>query len=98
MVLTERLDDGLLRFIRGGGRAILAASEGLTRPFNPKFGFTLGHYFFTPPANYPKYEDGQNGTLLAESPLLGSLPHAGYADWQFYRVMGATLRKCANVS
>jgi hypothetical protein len=87
VILTERLEDGLVEFLRAGGRVILAASEGLVRPFNPKFGFTLGHYFFTPPANYPPYEDGHDGVLIAPHPLLGDLPHEGFADLQFFRMI-----------
>jgi len=56
-------------------------------PFRPKFGFRLGHYFFTPPANYPPYEDGHDGTIIAEHPMLGGLPHEGFADLQFFRMM-----------
>lgn len=86
-VLTERLDATLVEWMGVGGRVILAASEGLTRPFNPKFGFTLGHYFFTPPANYPPYEDGHDGVIINPHPLLGDLPHEGFADLQFFRMI-----------
>lgn len=86
-VLTERLDEAVLAYARRGGRVILAASEGLLRPFNPKFGFALGHYFFTPPANYPPYEDGHDGTIIRRHPLLGALPHEGFADLQFFRLI-----------
>ncbi|MBI3920967.1 MAG: hypothetical protein HY318_06055, partial [Armatimonadetes bacterium] len=77
VVLTERLSDEMVPFMENGGRVILAASEGLVRPFRPKFGFTLGHYFFTPPANYPPYEDGHDGTLITQHPMLGDFPHEG---------------------
>lgn len=87
VVLTERLDDALAEFARAGGRIILAASEGLVRPFRPKFGFILGHYFFTPPANYPPYEDGHDGTIIIVHPILGDLPHEGFADLQFFRMI-----------
>jgi len=87
VVLTEYLEDPLVGFLQAGGRVILAASEGLVRPFNPKFGFTLGHYFFTPPANYPPYEDGHDGVLIRPHPLLGDLPHEGFADLQFFRLI-----------
>jgi hypothetical protein len=46
-----------------------------------------GHYFFTPPANYPPYEDGHDGTIIAEHPMLGLFPHDGYADLQMFRMM-----------
>lgn len=87
VVLAERLDDGLLEFIRNGGRVILAAGEGLVKPYNPKFGFTAGQYFFTPPANYPPYEDGHDGTIIRSHPMLGDFPHEGFADFQFFRLM-----------
>ncbi len=87
VVLAERLDGELASFLRSGGRAIFAASEGLVRPFNAKFGYTFGHYFFTPPANYPPYEDGHDGTIIAPHPMLGDLPQEGFADLQFFRLI-----------
>lgn len=85
VVLSERLDEPLVEYLRGGGRVILATGEGLVRPHGPNFGFVK--YFFTPPANYPPYEDGQNGTIIADHPLLGDYPHDGYADLQFFRLI-----------
>jgi hypothetical protein len=87
VVLTERLDDALVSFMRRGGRVLLVATEGLLRPFNAKFGYTLGHYYFTPPAQYPPYEDGHDGTILADHPALGDLPHDGWADLLFFRMI-----------
>jgi len=87
LVVTERLDQALVKHLQAGGRALLAASEGLVRPFNPKFGFTLGHYFFTPPANYPPYEDGHDGTIILSHPMLADFPHEGFADLQFFRLI-----------
>jgi hypothetical protein len=88
LVLTERLDGALVDFMRAGGRVLLAASEGLLRPFNPKLGLSVGRYFFTSPANYGPFEDGHDGTIIAEHPMLGGMPHEGFADLQFYRMMG----------
>ena len=88
LVLTERLDGALVDFMRAGGRVLLAASEGLVRPFNPKLGLSVGRYFFTIPANYGPFEDGHDGTIIAEHPMLGGMPHEGFADLQFYRMMG----------
>jgi hypothetical protein len=85
VLLTERLDEGVLGFLRTGGRVVLGASEGLVRPFNPKFGYQFGQYYFTPPANYPPYEDGHDGIIVREHRLLGDLPHEGFADLQFFR-------------
>ncbi len=86
LVLTERLSPQLLDFARVGGRVLLAASEGLVRSFQPKLGMR-DQYFFTPPANYPPYEDGQNGTIISDHPLFGDFPHEGFADLQFYRLI-----------
>ena len=85
LALTERFDTGLTEFMQRGGRVILDAGEGLVRPHGPLFGYV--RYFFTPPANYSPYEDGQNGTVIARRPMLDGLPHEGFADWQFFRVM-----------
>jgi len=87
VLLSERLDDAVVAFLRQGGRVLLVASEGLVRPFNPKFGFSFGQYYFTPPANYPPYEDGHDGIIVRDHALLGGLPHEGFADLQFFRVI-----------
>jgi len=84
-VLTEVLDDHLARFMRAGGRVVLAATEGMVRPHPPNFGYVK--YFFTPPANYPPYEDGQNGTIIRDHPMLGGMPHEGFADLGFFRLI-----------
>ena len=86
-LLTEKLTGEVGSFIRDGGRALLAAGEGHTRRFTPKFRFTEGWYYFTPPAQYPPYVDGQNGTIIRNHPMLGDFPHEGFADLQFFRVM-----------
>jgi hypothetical protein len=83
--LTERLDDAVAAHVRSGGWAVVAATEGLVRPHAPNFGYVK--YFFTPPANYGPYEDGQNGTVIQPHPLLGDFPHEGFADWQFFRMI-----------
>ncbi len=85
VLLTEALDEPLLDHLRQGGRVLLAAGEGLVRPHHPLFGYVK--YFFTPPANYAPYEDGQNGTVIAAHPLLGGFPHEGFADLQFFRMI-----------
>ena len=86
LVLSEILDDALADFVWAGGRVLLAASEGLVRPFHPKLGMT-NQYYFTPPANYPTYEDGQDGTIILPHPALGDFPHEGFADLQFFRLL-----------
>jgi len=85
VVLTEGLDERLAGHARAGGRVVLAAAEGLVRPFPPKLGG--GGYFFLPPANYPPLEDGHGGCIVREHPMLGGLPHEGFADLQFYRLI-----------
>jgi len=85
VVLAERLDGDLVRFMREGGTLLLAASEGLVRPHPPNFGYVK--YFFTPPANYAPYEDGQNGTVISDHPMLGDFPHEEFADFQFFRMI-----------
>ena len=87
-VLTERLDDPLVEFMRSGGRVLLAASEGLEFRFLPKLGLSVGRYYFTPPAQYPPLENGHNGTIIADHPMLGDFPHEGFGDLSFYRMMG----------
>jgi hypothetical protein len=85
LILTERLDEPLLAHMQKGGVVLLAATEGLVRPHPPNFGY--GRYFFTPPANYPPYEDGQNGTVILSHAMLEGFPHEGCADLQFFRMI-----------
>jgi hypothetical protein len=85
VVLSEKMDQALIRYVRGGGRLVLVAPEHMLRPFHPKLGLDVGRYFFLPPANYPPFEDGQSGTIVAEHLMLGDLPHEGFADLQLYR-------------
>ena len=84
-VLAERLDASLLAYLHGGGRVLLAATEGMVRPHPPNFGYVK--YFFTPPANYGPYEDGQNGTIITPHPMLGDFPHEGFDDLQWFRLL-----------
>ncbi len=88
ILLSERLDEHLVEFMRSGGRLLLAASEGLEFRFTPKLGLAQGRYYFTPPAQYPPLENGHNGTIIADHPMLGALGHEGFADLCFYRMMG----------
>jgi hypothetical protein len=85
VVLSEQMDNALAEFVRSGGRVILAAGKGLVRPHPPLFGYVK--YFFTPPANYQPYDQGQNGTIILDHPALGDFPHEGFADLQFFRLM-----------
>ncbi|MFA6110394.1 MAG: sugar-binding domain-containing protein [Candidatus Latescibacterota bacterium] len=85
LLLTEVVDDRVEEYLQAGGRVLLAATEGLVRPHPPNFGYV--RYYFTPPANYAPYEDGQNGTLVADHPLLGAFPHEGFADLHWFRLI-----------
>ena len=90
VVLTETFDARMAAYVRGGGRVLLAVGEGLVRPFVGKLGLVEGRYFFTPPANYPPYNAGHDGTIIVPHPMLGEMPHEGLADLQFYRLIGNT--------
>jgi len=85
LLVSERLGDTALAHLRTGGTVLLNAGEALVRPHPPNFGMIK--YFFTPPANYAPYEDGQNGTVIADHPMLGDFPHEAHADLQFFRMM-----------
>jgi hypothetical protein len=87
LLLSELLDRHLVAFMRAGGRVLLSAAEGLVRPYIDKMGLTVGQYFFTPPAQYPPYEDGQNGAIVLDHPALADFPHEGFGDLQFFRLM-----------
>ena len=88
VVLSEKLDHRLVEHCRRGGRVILAPPEGVLRPFPGKLGQN-GAYFFLPPANYPPLEDGHSGTIVRDHPMLGALPHDGFADLQFFRLISS---------
>lgn len=85
LVLTEYIDEKLSAYVKNGGRVVLAATEGLVRPYCPRV--NAGRYYFTPPANWSPYDDGLNGTVINDSPMLGDIPHEGFADLQFYRLI-----------
>lgn len=87
MVLAEEIDDCLAGYLLCGGKVLIAAAEGLVRPMRSKLGLVKGRYFFTPPANYPPYEDGLDGTIIQNHPALESFYHEGFADLQFYRML-----------
>jgi hypothetical protein len=87
VLVTKRCGEEEIVFARSGGRVLLIAGEGLRRPFFPKFGYTEGKYFFLPPASYPPYEDGQQGTVVRRHKILGDFPHEGFCDLQFFRMI-----------
>lgn len=87
VIITEVLDKSLIKYTSNGGKIFLVASEGLVRPFYPKLGLIHGRYFFTPPANYPPYEDGYSGTIVRNHKMLGDFPNEGFCDLQFYRMV-----------
>ncbi len=93
-ILTETLDDAVIDYMQKGGRILLAATEGLLYMFEPKFVNPIhtdteaAHYFFTPPAAYPPFENGHCGTIIQDHPVFAGFPHEGFADLQFYRMIG----------
>lgn len=87
ILFTEHFDSFTENFARKGGTVFVVATEGMIRPFYPKLGLTEGRYFFTPPANYGPYEDGNSGTIIINHRMLGDFPHEGFADLQFYRMI-----------
>ncbi|MBM4032256.1 MAG: hypothetical protein FJ291_10765 [Planctomycetes bacterium] len=95
IVLTEVLDEPLTAFLRGGGCVILKAgvaprvfrtSVSVVRPHGVN-GCGGAGYFFTPAAQFPPFDQGQNGSVIHRHPMLGDFPHEGFADWQFYRLI-----------
>lgn len=89
ILITEKVKEDIIAYARDGGRVFLIAGEGLLRPFFPKFSFKEGHYFFLPPASYPPYEDGHQGTIIRNHPMLRCFPHEGFCDLQFFRLIGS---------
>lgn len=87
VIITELMDEELIGYIKAGGRVILAATECFLRPHAPLFGYKEGHYYFTPPANYPPYEDGHEGTIIKDHRIFKNIPHEGFADLNFYRLI-----------
>ena len=98
VVITDLLTEELVEYAKNGGKVLVAAGEGLVRAFHPQ-GLLLPapykkhRYFFTKPASYPPYEEGQYGTLLTKSsPLFGDFPipeNAIHAGLQFFNLIGA---------
>lgn len=87
ILVSEKFDRRLAQYVCEGRKLILAVPEGFTRPFFPKLGLTKGRYFFTCPANYPTYEDGNTGTIVINYQVLGDFPHENFCDLQFYRML-----------
>jgi hypothetical protein len=87
VVISENFNDEIVSYMKNGGRVLLAAPESIVRPFYPKLGLTKGRYFFTPPANYPPFNDGNSGTIVTGHPALGDFPHENWCDFQFYRMI-----------
>jgi len=87
IIVSEVLDRRLAGYIGEGRKLLLVVPEGFTRPFFSKLGLTEGRYFFTCPANYPTYEDGNTGTIVTNHPMLGDFPHDNFCDFQFYRMI-----------
>ncbi len=86
-IMSGTVDDKLKDYLSRGGRVVLAAGEGLVKPFTAKLGLKEGRYYFLPPANYPPLGDGNSGTIISPHPITDELPHEGWADLEFYRLI-----------
>jgi hypothetical protein len=60
----------------------------LVRPFRTSRLSDKERYFFSIIANDPPFEPGHTGTIITAHPMLGGLPHEGFADLQFFRLIG----------
>jgi hypothetical protein len=90
VLVSEVLDEDVISYIASGGRLVLINPKNIPRQeFKPGFG-SAGGYFFTKPAQYPPYEDGNCGTLIRSHEMLNDFPHEGFADLQFYRMIAET--------
>ena len=87
-LITSKLTPELAEFVNSGGNLILFSSEGLVRPFLSCLGLAKGKYYFTKPANFPPFEELQAGTIIQNHPMFGDFPHEGFADLQFYNMLG----------
>ncbi len=87
VLITQNLDDAAVQFMANGGVILLKAGLCLVRPFCPILRLNTGRYFFTRPANFPPFEELQNGTIIQSHPILGDFPADNYADLQFYRLI-----------
>ncbi|MDP7740559.1 MAG: glycoside hydrolase family 2 TIM barrel-domain containing protein [Lentisphaeria bacterium] len=90
VLVTEKFDQEVLDFARGGGRVLLLAGEGLVRPFYPPFlaeGWDEGLHLFAPQACYPPFADGYQASIIRAHRMLGNFPHEGFMDLQFFRLL-----------
>lgn len=86
LILAERLDHELVVQMRRGANVLLVGTKTIVRT-HPVSHLSSTGYFFTPPANYPPYSDGQNGTIIIPHPFLDGFPNEGFADLDFYRMI-----------
>ncbi|MBM3236873.1 hypothetical protein FJZ31_11335 [Candidatus Poribacteria bacterium] len=90
VLVSDVLDEDVISYIASGGRLVLINPKNIPRQeFKPGFG-SAGGYFFTKPAQYPPYEDGNCGTLIQNHVMLSNFPHEDFADLQFYRMIAET--------
>ena len=83
-IRSNILNDEILSYVANAGHLLLLNPKGFhTVDFKAGFG-SSGGYFFTKPAHYPPYEDGNCGTIIRDHKMLGDFPHDGFADLQFY--------------
>jgi beta-galactosidase len=88
IIVTDRLTEDILNFVKCGGRIFLAAGEGLIRPFQYKSDFSGGgRYYISNRACTDPYEFGQHGTIIKNHPIFGDFPHEQFADLHFYNML-----------
>ena len=90
ILVSEVLDEVVISHVASGGRLVLINPKDIPRwKFRSGFG-SAGGYFFTKPAQYPPYEDGNCGTIIRDHEMLSDFPHEGFADFQFYPMIAET--------
>lgn len=76
LVVTNTLNRHLIRYLQQGGKALLIA-QGVFPELFCEFKSNL----------YNGCAEGNSGTLIREHPAMGSFPHEGWCDLQFYGLL-----------
>ena len=84
ILVSEVLNEDIISYVASGGRLLLINLKEIPR-YVYKTGW--GGYYFTKPAHYPPYEDGNCGTIIRNHKMLNDFPHEGFADLQFYQMI-----------
>lgn len=89
LVVAERLDDGLCRWLADGGRALVLSAGGTMDPAEPAYADqALYRLFRTVPWNVGP---GNSGTLIEPHAALSSFPHGRWCDLQFVGLLSGAL-------